>query len=266
MDFLFFSKLLPLFFYPLGLACLLVIIALIIWWKFPRFTPIPLVFAVLILLVSSNVWFSNWLLKSLEWQYIANPDDLPKAEAIVILGGCTKSATYPRPMVDVSEHGDRVIYGAKLYQLEKAPIIVASGGRIKWLGGGGEKSEADDISQLLTMLGVPESAIIKETESLNTYQNAVNTRQILASLNIQRILLVTSAFHMPRSVKIFEKQNLDVIPAPTDFIVSKSNSVENNNLATNLLNFLPDSQNLEHTTLAIKEYVGIAVYKLKGWL
>ena len=266
MDFLFLSKLLPLFFYPLGLACLLVIIALIIWWKFPRFTPIPLVFAVLILLVSSNVWFSSWLLKSLEWQYLANPDDLPQAEAIVILGGCTKSATYPRPMVDVSEHGDRVFYGAKLYQLEKAPIISASGGRIKWLGGDGENSEADDISQLLTMLGVPESSIIKETKSLNTYQNAVNTRHILARLNIQRILLVTSAFHMPRSVKIFEKQNLEVIPAPTDFIVSKSNSVENNNLATNLLNFLPDAQNLEHTTLAIKEYVGIAVYKLKGWI
>lgn len=130
MDFLFLSKLLPLFFYPLGLACLLILISLIIWWKYPRLTPIPLVFAVIILLISSNIWFSNWLLKSLEWQYSPNTNELPTAEAIVILGGCTKSAIYPRPMVDISEHGDRIFYGAKLYNLGKAPIIIPSGGRI----------------------------------------------------------------------------------------------------------------------------------------
>ena len=264
MDFLFLSKLLPLFVYPLGFACLLIILALIIWWKFPRFTPIPLSFALLILLVSGNLWFSNWLLQSLEWQYVAFPQDLPSAEAIVILGGCTKSASYPRPMFDLSERGDRIIYGAQLYHLGKAPIIIPSGGRIDWLGA--RESEAIAMSQLLNMLGVPESAIIPETTSLNTYQNAVNTRQILEQLNIKRILLVTSAFHMPRSVKIFEKQNLEVIPAPTDFIVSESNMGNNNSFKSNLLSFLPHASYVDNTTTAVKEYLGMLIYKLKGWL
>lgn len=122
------------------------------------------------------------------------------------------------------------------------------------------------MSELLIMLGIPKNAIIPEKNSFNTYQNAVNTRQILKQLNINRILLVTSAFHMPRSVKIFTKQNIEVIPAPTDFIVSEDNISDNNSWESNLLNLLPDARYLDHTTLAIKEYLGIIIYKLKGWL
>ncbi|BAQ64293.1 YdcF family protein [Geminocystis sp. NIES-3709] len=269
MDFLFLSKLLPLFFYPLGLIFLLLIISLILWWKYPRWLPIPVIFACLILFIGSNVWVSNLLVKSLEWQYISPPDKLPNVDAIVVLGGGIKPRIYPRAMIDVADGGDRVIYSAKLYKMGKSPLIIPTGGRISWGGGENLPSEADDMTELLLLLGVPESAIIKEGNSFNTYDNAVNTRQILQKLKINRVLLVTSALHMPRSVKIFEKQNIEVIPAPTDYLVTKKDFQEDTKESKwqdTLLNFFPDSNSLNNTTLAIKEYIGMVVYKLKGWL
>lgn len=266
MDFLFLSKLLPLFFYPLGFACFSLVIALILWWKYPRFVPIPIILALLILLVSSNVWMSNLLVKSLEWQYLVSPDSVQNADAIVVLGGGIKPLIYPRPMIDLAEQGDRVLYGAKLYKMQKAPLILVSGGRIPWKDSQNEGSEADDMASLLVMLGVPETAIITEGNSYNTYDNAVYSREILQEKGINRIILVTSALHTPRSVKIFQKQGFEVIPAPTDFLVTERDFQNNVSWQNILIGFLPDSGSLHNTNLALKEYLGIMVYKLKGWM
>lgn len=167
--FLFLSKILPLFLYPLGLACLLLFIALIISWKQLSRSQLPIALALIVLLVSSNGWMQNFLVRSLEGQNI--PTELPNADAIVLLGGATKSATKPRPMVDVSEQGDRVLYAAKLYLEKKAPIIIASGGRIDWNSAG--QPEAADMAQLLEMMGVPKNAIVQEPDSLMRLSRAV---------------------------------------------------------------------------------------------
>ncbi|RMF21646.1 MAG: YdcF family protein [Cyanobacteria bacterium J083] len=265
--FLFISKLLPLFIYPLGVSCLLLSLALIAYWRKPwqKWTPRFISAALLIILLASNGWVSNWLVKSLEWQNLP-PANIPKAEAIVILGGSIKGMSPPRPMIDVSEQGDRVIYGAQLYHEQKAPLIITSGGRIAWLGKG-LQPEAVDMAQLLVMLGVPNEAIITEPDSLNTYENATNVRRILAAKNIKQILLVTSALHMPRSLKIFHKQGIKAIAAPTDFLVSQQDLLETTiSKEAIALNILPDVDHLEKTTKAIKEYVGMAVYWLRGWL
>jgi uncharacterized SAM-binding protein YcdF (DUF218 family) len=253
-----------LFFYPLGLAFICLTVALFLAWKSSTWTPIPIVLALLIIAIAGNGWVSNWIVKSLEWQYI--PVKVAPAEAIVILGGGIKSADAPRPMIDVSEQGDRVIYGAKLYRDGLAPLVITTGGRIAWLGYGG-KPESSDMSELLQMLGVPDSAIIEEPDSLNTYQNAVNTGKILAQKGIEQVILVTSAMHMPRSLKIFQKQGIKVIPAPTDYLVSQQDLQEpNSSLAAVVLNLIPDSRHLERTTRAIKEYIGTGIYRLRGWL
>jgi uncharacterized SAM-binding protein YcdF (DUF218 family) len=259
---LFISKLLPLFIYPLGFSCLLLIITLLLWWKFPNLVPIPVTIALITLLLAGNGWTSNAIVRSLEWQNI--PQELPEADAIVLLGGATKSAISPRPMVDVSEQGDRVLYAAKLYREGKAPLIVAVGGRVSWRGGG--QDEATDMAELLVTMGVPKSAIERETESLNTYENAVNVKSILEAKGIKKILLVTSALHMPRSLAIFKKQGIEAIAAPTDFLVSEQELAEPNaSLEAFILNILPDVDRLEKTTKAMKEYIGTWIYSLKGW-
>lgn len=261
--FLYLSKLLPLFFYPLGLACVFMVVALVTLRKRPRWAAGAITLALVILLGVSNGWVSSWLVRSLEAQIL--PAVVPTAEAIVVLGGATKPALPPRPGVDLSEQSDRIFYAAQLYKQQKAPLIIVSGGRINWTHQG--TPESADMANILSEIGVPASAIIQDPDSLNTYENAVNVRKILNSRDIRQILLVTSAMHMPRSLLIFKHQGITAIPAPTDFLVSNNQlqTLSSSPQAT-LLNLLPDSDRLEHFTRALKEYVGLVVYRLRGWL
>jgi uncharacterized SAM-binding protein YcdF (DUF218 family) len=240
------------------------IVSLVVLWKRPRWTPLPIVLALLVLLLGGNGWISDSIVRSLEWQNIPTTP-LPTADAIVVLGGATKAAFPPRPAPDLSEEGDRVFYGAQLYREGKAPIVIASGGRIEWKGSG--PPESGDMAVILETLGVPKEAIIEEPRSLNTYENALYVRQILQEKGIKRVLLVTSAMHMPRSLLIFKRQGIEAIPAPTDFLVTEADINETSSTPQAiLLNAVPDADNLYKTTRALKEYLGRVVYSLKGWL
>jgi uncharacterized SAM-binding protein YcdF (DUF218 family) len=263
--FLFFSKLLPLLVYPLGLASLLLLVALIVLWRHPRWAAAAVGLSLVLLVVSSNSWVAGDLMRSLEWRYLP-ADPLPQADAIVVLGGAIKPQYPPRPWVDVTEQGDRVLHGAMLYLDNKAPLLIFSGGRITW-GQGQDRSEAEDMAEIAIALGVPKNAIIIEPDSLNTYQNAVNVQAILQERSLQRVLLVTSALHMPRSLAIFKHLGIDAIAAPTDFhIVTDPLDVAQNTWQGKLLSVIPDSENLYYFTRALKEYIGIGVYWLRGWL
>ncbi|MGJ3247856.1 MAG: YdcF family protein [Elainellaceae cyanobacterium] len=262
--FLFLSKLLPIFVYPLGLGCLLLIVGLLSLWKRPQLTAACMGLALLLLLVASNSWVSTWLVQSLEWQHLP-PDEYPQAEAIVVLGGAIKPQSPPRPWVDVAESGDRPLHAARLYLQGKAPLMILSGGRIDWKDGG--PSESMDMATLVEAMGVPSSAILQDPTSLNTHENAVNVKEILEERGIERVLLVTSAIHMPRSLRIFQKQGIEAIAAPTDFLVTEGSYQEfQSTLEGRILNLLPDADNLSATTRALKEYIGLVVYRLRGWL
>lgn len=264
MNFLFFSKLLPLFIYPLGLTCLLLLVGLFLSFRKSRFTFIPILLSLILLLTAGNPRTANFLLQSLEYQYPPLPK-LPSADAIVVLGGSTKPISPPRILADLNEHGDRIIYAAKLYKEEKAPLIILSGGRIQWFGQ--DNSEAQDMAEILELMGIPTEAIIQEGNSFNTYQNAIYTQKILEEKEINSILLVTSAFHMPRSLAIFRRLGINPIPAPTDFFVSEQElAAPNYSTESKILSFFPEPNNIAHTTLVIKEYIGTLVYRLRGWL
>ena len=276
---LFLSKLLPLFFYPLGLSSLLVTIALIVllWrskrsrnsrkpgniislFKSNRLASLLLAIALVILLLSSNEFFSKWLVQSLEWLYLPT-GDLPQAEAIVVLGGGTRPRIAPRPWYEVNEAGDRILYGSWLYKQGKAPLLIVTGGRAEWLGEGGNP-ESEDMAAIAEFVGVPNSVIVQESQSFNTRDNAVNTQQILQKKGLNKILLVTSALHMPRSVEIFRRLAIETIPAPTDFLVVQN---DNNKGWAVVLDLLPSADALKNTTNAIKEYIGLLIYRLMGW-
>ncbi len=262
--FLFFSKLLPLFIYPLGLTSVLLLAGLVIGWKRPYLALFPMGIGLFLIIFASNAWVSSLVVQSLEWRQISS-EELPKADAIILLGGSTRVPTPPRQTVEITEAGDRVLYAAYLYKAGKAPVIIATGGRITWLQNA--PPEADSMKNLLVEIGVPESAIIEETQALNTYQNALYTKEILQQRGIEKSLLVTSASHMTRSLLVFQKQGLNVIPAPTDFLVTELDWKQlNSTPQAILLNSLPDAGRLQQTTQALKEYLGMLVYWLKGWI
>jgi uncharacterized SAM-binding protein YcdF (DUF218 family) len=261
--FLFLSKLLPIFIYPVGLSSLLMVIALVTLWKRPRIAATSLLLSLVILLGFSNAYVSKWLGRSLEWQYLP-PDPVPTADAIVVLGGAMRSPVPPRPWLDVMDSGDRPLYAAKLYLDGKAPTIIMSGGRIDWKDGG--SAESSDMAALAEQMGVPANAILEDTTSLNTHENAVNVKNILEREQMQRILLVTSAVHMPRSVKIFEKLGIEALAAPTDYRIAFPPPAKDQSWQAVLLDMLPDTSRLDYSTRVIKEYIGLVVYRLRGWL
>lgn len=261
--FLFLSKLLPLFIYPLGLSCLLLLLTVVlILKKRSRLALIPVTLTFLILLLSSSPWVSHAIVKSLEFQYITQ-GELPTADAIVVLGGSTSAALPPRPWIEIQGEGDRVLYAAKLYREKKAPRLILSGGRVDWRWNNG--SEAEDMAILLEPMGVPRSAMLLEPRSLNTRENAVNTLEIMKANKIEKILLVTSAMHMPRSMLIFKNLGIDAIPAPTDYTSVQDNPATHSSLEATILDVLPDAEEIRRTTRVLKEYVGILIYRLRGW-
>ena len=262
--FIFISKLFPYFVYPLGLAISLLFVALLLR-RASRGPRIATGAALIILLTASNTWVPTILTRALEWQYLP-PEVYPQAEVIVVLGGSTASAIYPRQIVEISSAGDRILYAAHLYHQGVAPHLLLTGGYIPWMDE--REAPANDMAAILKMLGVPEEALWYETESRNTYENAVNSRQLLAEKGIDRIILVTSALHMPRSVALFERQGFEVIPAPADYNVTQTTWARlwEPNLITQIFHLLPSVGNLGDTTTVMKEYLGIFVYHLRGWL
>lgn len=263
--FIFLSKLLPLFVYPLGLACLLLLLALTIRHRHKLRAGL-IIAAILILWLSSTTGFSTLLARSLEYRY-PSQEDYPIADVAVVLGGGTEPAVSPRNSVEVNSAGDRVLYAAQLYNEGKAGKLLLSGGEIAWLNEG-STTPADDMASLLTSIGIPQEALILETESKNTYENALYAKQILGTLAVDRILLVTSALHMPRAVALFEKQGLEVIPVPVDYSITDGAAPADgaSRLQVKLIDIIPQSGNLSLTTNALKEYLGYFVYKLQGWL
>jgi uncharacterized SAM-binding protein YcdF (DUF218 family) len=106
MSFLFLSKLLPLFIYPLGLSCSLLLLSLWLCFRRSLWTFLPILMAFLILVTTGNVRVGNSLITSLERQYLPQ-ENMPQAEAIVVLGGATRNNEAPRVIPDMRDSGDR---------------------------------------------------------------------------------------------------------------------------------------------------------------
>jgi uncharacterized SAM-binding protein YcdF (DUF218 family) len=255
---IYFTKILAQLIYPLNLSLLLSIMAgILLLRRWQRLGSLCLFIAVSWLWLCATPVFSDKLRNSLEQIYPAEPIAmLPQADAILVLGGCVEPASPPRQTINLLAGADRVWYAAQLYRAGKAPQIVVSGGQSPWSGM--EKSEAEAMAEFLTDLGIPDSAILLEMESLNTYQNALLSKPLLEKNNIQSVLLVTSALHFPRAFAIFKTMGIVAFPAPTDFEITDTPNT--------LLRWLPDTSALDGSTRAIKEYLGWYVYKMQGWI
>ena len=136
-------------------------------------------------------------------------------DAIVVLGGGMTPAAPPFLMEpDLSDGADRIWYAAQLYHRGVARRIIVSGGSFVEQRGGPATSEAEAMRRFLIDLGVPLEAIVSEGNSLNTLENIRNVRQMVGDA---RVALITSAFHMPRALKIARQGNLNVGAFPTDW-------------------------------------------------
>lgn len=263
--FVFASKILGPLISPVVLVCALLAIVVLSVRSRPRLARGAALAALVIMFLASNVWIAFALMGYLESRHIPH-GPLPAAGAIVVLSSGAEPAWPPQPTIWVDDAtANRLLYAVMLYHEGKAPLVILSGGQLPWLKSLPPMSES--MSVFIELMGVPKSAVIQESASGNTYENAVDVKAILQAHNIHTILLVTSAFHMPRALALFRHQGIDAIAAPCDFFATTPHWLADTSdwqaLATGLI---PDSNNLTKTTEAIKEAVGIAVYRLKGLL
>ena len=155
----------------------------------------------------------------LEQKYSSpNQTELEFADVIIMLGGGAI-----RDSQDVDGEGtlcaspaNRLLTAVRLQKNLNLPILL-SGGQVYSDSGG----EALIAFRILQSLGVPAEKILVESKSVNTTQNAIFSAQILRERNLNKPILVTSAFHMRRAVLNFEQQGFKVIPCPSDFLVPR---------------------------------------------
>ena len=251
------TKLLPLAVYPLGLAILLGLLATT--FSFTRRRGLmraTVITAVACVWLPSTAVVSDWAIGTLESQFPSVPlGDIQPADVVVVLGGAL-AGPGPYGISDASEAIDRVLVAARLYHSGRAPTILVSGGNVPWEQG---TSEAILVRDFLVDLGVSTGDILLEGDSRNTRENAVNSAQLSRQYGWGEILLVTSAFHMPRAVASFEAVGIQVQAVPTDYRGLRSSN-------HTVLDFLPDVQALSRTTIAVKEWLGLLAYSFRGWI
>ncbi len=195
--------------------------------------------------------FSSLLIRGLE-QYppLEPPVIVTDEKAIVVLSaGSYPYAREYAKAIDGAAALQRNQYAAFLQDQTGLPILV-SGGTV----GFDESSEAAVMADTLSN-SFKVQVKWQESKSKNTAQNAIYSAAILKENNIDKIYLVTHAWHMPRAVMMFEKQGIKVTPAPTMF----------SDMMTNLSSsyYLPAAYALQNVNMALHEYIGIFWYKLR---
>ncbi|WP_373019484.1 YdcF family protein [Thiomicrorhabdus sp.] len=192
----------------------------------------------------------DYLMKPLESRF-AKPESMPKQiDGIIILGGgedLKRSLSWN--VAELGIGGDRYIAAAKLATLyPKAPVIFTGGsGSIQLQNTDGEGAFAKEI---LTSVGIDNKRLIIESKSRNTYENFLYTQPRLPKAD-GTYLLITSAYHMPRSVGIARQLGVHVIPYPVDY---RSNSSELRQWDFDLFD------HLKALEPAVKEWIGLTVY------
>ena len=201
------NKIVWFFFNPMMLLLVASLVGLLLQRRYPRAGKI-VIFSALGLLYLASTYISVFLLGyPLEKRYVCYEDAsaAPRASAIVLLGGGMRyvpSMKYPN-MYDAA---DRVWQASRLYKAGKAPVVIVSG-----------KHDLEATVPLLLDFGVPMEAIRVDNESRNTYENSRFTAALIGKG--EKVLLVTSAWHMARASANFAASGLEVVPSACDFIV-----------------------------------------------
>ncbi len=216
------------------------------------------IFAVALLIFCSNSVITDRIFKL--WEIPVTPiESISNSKKVgVVLTGVVRKEKLPHDRVYFSEGADRILHAVQLYQAGKIQKVVITGGK----GSFSESPirEAPQLKQVLLMCAIPEQDILIESESRNTRQNAQYTAPILKEkFPDYDYLLITSAFHMRRSLACFEKEGINAKAFSTDF--------KTGDYPPRLTSyFFPSPNAIFRWHVLIKELMGIAAYKLMGYI
>ena len=240
-------KILPLIFSPL-----IMIIVLIIFGLLTSSKKISLI-GVIFLIVCSLPVVSDKLVAYLESDYqLSKPSNIEPADAIVVLSGMIKAINSTEGL-DYEFGGavDRIFAGIDLFKEEKAAKLILTRGKLPWSVG---IPEGEYLKDFAIKNGISENHIFLTENVENTDQEAKAIQKLL-SLDEPKVILVTSAFHMPRAQKVFEAAGINVVPFPVDF--------RKNETKITFMSFMPSANALSETSFFLREMIGRVYYNLK---
>ena len=245
---------------PLMLVLLGGLLALLLLWRGWRRAGTGLALLCLGgLWLASTPWLAWTLAMSLESRYPPVPAQVsPVADAVLVLGGALAAPRPPaQPHIGFGAAADRLWHAAALYRAGKARWVLVSGGNKP--GDEDVVPEAEAMAVVLRALGVPASALRLEGRSRNTRENAQLSLALARQVDAKRVLLVTSALHMPRALAVFQGvfagSGVTMIPAATD---AEALGDEPRGWAA----WLPDARSLEWSSRSVKEVLGLAQVRM----
>ena len=176
----------------------------------------------------------------------------------IILGGSTESDKSPHDRVYILKSAERMTHTVQLYKMGYIKKILVTGGSSNLIDT--RYLEADNMKKFLLLCGVPDSSIMVENRARNTYENAKFSAEIInRDYPGTRNLLITSAFHLRRSLACFKKAGLQVDGFSTDFY-GKNRKFTPDRL------FIPDPSAFGAWQMIIREWLGMLSYKLAGYI
>jgi uncharacterized SAM-binding protein YcdF (DUF218 family) len=177
--------------------------------------------------------------------------------AVIVLGGLS-FWDYHLKRIQFNRSADRILQALDVYEKGIAKTLIIS-------GGSGSLSKPDEresvyIKEYLKILGYHDEEIIIEPNSRNTYENAVETKKLLDSLNLKGpYLLVTSGYHMQRALACFRKQGMTVEPYSADRCAGERKFYPDNL-------FIPNAGVLTGWDMLLHEWIGYLMYKMAGYV
>jgi len=257
------SKLLPLFILPPGCFFILCIIGWVVRKRYSKAGNIIIGTAFAILYVSALPWVSGGLVNYWEskqaQQTTINKDSVHIA---VVLGGIFETTPNDQNLYMLNDAVDRIFKSVHMINKGTVDRLVYTGGGVPvspW-----RQPEAHLMADFIERHNlVPDSLIWIENKAINTYENAKLTRELLLQKGVEQplnVYLITSALHMPRAKMMFRHFNINVIPAPTDYKVIDQYD------RPAIFSVIPEAYSLLHTSMVIREWLGVQYYKLKFML
>lgn len=241
------NKILPLFFLPFGLVCGLVFFALWRkkWW--------PGVLALAVLTGCSLPVVGSSLIGWLETRYPEIPlTQLEPADAVVVLGGVLGPKTSAGGQTNWLDTVERFEAGVAIVQAGKAGRLVFTGARMPW--DDQETTEGEKLRRLAVARGVPPGKILVTREIDNTATEAKAVADLMKGEGWKHVIVVTTGWHMPRSVLVFRRAGVDCTPFPVDLRSDRTQSLS-------LIEFVPKAEAWQMTETAIREGYGYLFYR-----
>jgi uncharacterized SAM-binding protein YcdF (DUF218 family) len=210
---------------------------------------------IFLLLVLGYSPASTALLLGLTERFPAWQFDGREPDGIIVLGGAIDSeVSVARNSVQTDAFGERLITMLELARRFPKARIVFTGGSGSLMEH--PHPEAPIVGQLLERFGIAPERIVLESESRTTYENATAVRALISPKPGERWLLVTSSFHMPRSIGVFRRAGLDVEAYPVDWRTRGWQDAA--------LPFEQLADGLYRTDMAAHEWIGLLAYWLTG--